>query len=203
MIDWDSWRARYAHMSYAEHVEFYDTVAAAHPSQQHYPLAVLAPWLRQVQGGVVELGGWRGELARDILAATPTITGWHNHEVCRWAATNPATTDPRYTATVDDCWLWEQGPLTGAMFVASHALEHLSDAHVAALVAQLRTHQVLVCSPLEHAGQTWGAYHGSHMLQLGWEGLGELLGRQGYTLVWGNGVAGMYSNGCRLWQRTP
>lgn len=185
-VDFDAWRVSYDAMTYDDHVRFYDAVWDAYPVQQHYDTGRATAFLARVDPRrVLELGGWRGELAAAILPEFPDIVRWRNVEVCRGAAENAACTDPRYEAIVPDAWLWERPDLVGFAdtFVASHVIEHMRGDQLRALFAVVlpSVDAVFLASPLDEEGQGWAGYHGSHILELGWRDVAALLANAGFA----------------------
>lgn len=184
--DWDAWRSRYDLMSFSDQQEFYDRVAREHPTQQHFSIDAFGDCLDQARPDVVvELGGWKGELAAATLNKSP-ITRWTNYEISRVAVQETVCKDPRYVAVALPHYLWEYPVAIEAdLFVASHVLEHLKVSHVLLLMSKVKAAHVYVEAPLPRSGvPAWKGYFGSHVLEVGWDGLGDLMGQCGYRKRW-------------------
>lgn len=181
MIDWDGYRAEYNSMSWEDQRAFYDRVWDLHPVQIHYDAEACARFLDATRPvTVMEIGGWRGELAGEMLMRFDWIASWHNREVCAGAVANQATADPRYHANVPTIWPW-QTPLRAEAFVASHTIEHMNETQLNALLAATTARAMFLASPLTEDGQDWAGYDGSHVLTLGWRDVIALAAKHGYV----------------------
>lgn len=177
MIDFDGWRRDYDRLTYAEHVEFYRQVAEVYPDQQHYNELAVREFLQDVTGDVLELGGWKGELAAKILPDFPLITAWLNIEIAPQAVTESVCTDVRYGVIVPDAFVWDTDrDLTRyRTLVASHVIEHMKRADVARLMGRLRhIERMYVDAPLPPQPSAWDKGESSHIIELGWIGLADL-----------------------------
>lgn len=182
MIDWDAYRAAYDGMTYGEQVAFYDRVWDLHPNQHHYDPEACATFLTSVKATrVIEIGGWRGELAAEMLARFPAIRRWHNVELCRGAIQSTVCQDPRYTCQVPGNWAWTMIHEPGAVLVAAHVIEHMALPQVGALLSALLPSAAFIQSPLMEEGQDWTGYTGSHVLRAGWREIVAVCGTHGLT----------------------
>lgn len=183
-MNFDEWRDRYNAMSYQEHVTFYDEIFKAYPVQQHFDSESARKFLAQVDArDVIEIGGWRGELADQMLKEFPAITRWVNWDICRGATISSVPTDSRYEANHPERWLWEVPNLfTGFdTFVASHVIEHMRAAELEKLVANMGDiNQIFLASPLSNEPTNWAGYNGTHILEVGWNGVTEIMGDYGF-----------------------
>ena len=188
MIDFDSWRRDYDRLTYSEHVEFYRTVAEAYPEQQHYNEPAIRSFLDGATGPVLELGGWKGELAASVLSDYPGIPKWLNVEIAPQAVTESACTDPRYSVIVPDAFLWDTDLDLSEYrtLVASHVIEHLKHADLIKLLRRTRSIEHLyVDAPLPETDPQWGGGNGqhSHIIEIGWGRLRSLLESYGFSRV--------------------
>lgn len=188
MIDWDAYRSDYGRMSYAEHLSFYDRVWAAYPVQIHFDLATAIRFFERTKPQrVLELGGWRGELAGEILSRFPSIERWENLEICRGAAQNTVVTDGRYSARTPTTWAWIDPSIdfhAFDTFVGSHVIEHMDWEQVTHLFDRLRSFRALfLASPLRDDPFDWKGYVGSHVLRMGWSGITHRLATQGWSEI--------------------
>lgn len=180
MIDWDAYRSGYDSMSYADQVAFYDKVWRLHPEQRHYSPDACSKFLSVVEPDrVLEVGGWRGELAAEMLPLFPKIMHWHNIEICRGAVENSVCSDPHYSTQVPSEWMWELPHEPGGVLVAAHVIEHMTKEQVLSLLWSTRPRAAFVQSPLTEKGQDWAGYNGSHVLKSGWEEVIDFFGWYG------------------------
>ena len=140
MIDFDDWRRNYDRLTCSEHVEFYRKVAEVYPEQQHYNELAVRMFLADCEGPVLEIGGWKGELAAAVLPDFPGIPEWLNVEIAPQAITESACTDPRYSVVVPPAFIWDADidlePYR--TLVASHVIEHLKRTDVVKLLNAIR-----------------------------------------------------------------
>jgi hypothetical protein len=185
-VDFDAWRRDYDRLSYAEHVEFYRHVAEVYPEQQHYNEPAVREFLVGVSGKVLEIGGWKGELAAAVLPDHPNITAWLNIEIAPQAITQNVCTDPRYSVEVLDSFIWDS-PMDLTPYrtlVASHVIEHMKRADVVKLLSRTRhVEHLYVDAPLPPKPSAWDKGESSHIIEVGWIGLANLFTSYGFRQV--------------------
>lgn len=184
-LDWDGWRENYDAMTFADQREFYKTVAAHFPDQSHHNAEVAHTFFDEIGPcTVAELGGWDGALAGEMLARHP-IELWTNYDL---VVVPQVCASPRYRLQALTRPLWD-APVEADAFVAMHVIEHVKAIELARLVAQLRVRECLIESPLEDGPTDWSGYSGTHVLELGWDGVDGLFERAGFEIthewVWG------------------
>lgn len=183
MIDWNAYRAAYDGMTFEEVVRFHDEVWERFPIQEYYSPDHLAAFFSE-RGPVrvVEVGGWRGEAANQILAAYP-VHSWTNYEICRTAALSPITSDKRYTGVHLDRWAWEMPVRTFDVAVLAHVIEHVRAEQLRSLIAWLALCEVrhlYVEAPLIDVGRSWRNSTSAHVLEIGWPDVIRLFGEAGF-----------------------
>lgn len=195
---WDAWRARYDEMSFADQCAFYDEVWQHWPYQAYYNPE---PAKRALAGvvSVVEIGGWQGHLAADVLGSRPDFERWTNYDICLGALDNPATDDPRYEAELLTDHPWEVGLDPADALVATHFIEHIKARELELLVERVFVDYRLIYleAPIaeDAVNYSWGGQDCSHILEWGWVQVGELLGRYGFEQVQDDGW-------CRAFRKT-
>lgn len=135
---------------------------------------------------VVEVGGWKGELAQYCLSKySNEIRDWTNIEFCENAIKKTVPMDSRYEAICPKsfCWFTKGHRLTGYdIFVSAHTIEHLSDDHMARLIQAISGISVVMFdAPLTAEGEDWNDFLGTHKLKMGWNKVNGLMIREGYT----------------------
>lgn len=188
-VRWDEWRARTEKMTYAEQQAFYDDVARDFPEQAHFVREVA---IRELTGaapaGVLEIGGWRGDLAAAVLAdpRSAAIRKWVNMDIAPSLAGMQRCRDPRYSFVVAPTWVWDTAiPDEYDAVVATHLIEHLTERQLETLLRRLaklgRARTLYLESPLREDSHGWKGYRGSHILGLGWAGVRRMVQAAGWT----------------------
>lgn len=178
-MNWDGWRQSYDRLTFQDQKDFYRDCAVLYPCQQHFDLEAAREFFdRYRPRTVLELGGWDGALASQILADHDEILCWRNHDL---VAVPQIPTDPRYELNELFEPLWEgRGYLYADAFVATHTIEHVKARELGRLVAKLHVKACLIEAPLDDSPLDWRGYDGTHVLELGWEGVDALFGTYGY-----------------------
>jgi hypothetical protein len=181
--DFDAWRDNYCDMSYERQKRFYDQVAVDHPCQQAFDLSCFVPFFRlhANHARVLELGGWKGELAAAVLAKLPSqqVISWDNYEISSVALLGSVCRDERYQAIVPDDFVWNIDLPPVDIWVMSHFAEHIRTCHLNLLFSRMgaEVNWLLIESPLPEQEDEvdWTGYHGSHILEVGWRQLCSFL----------------------------
>jgi hypothetical protein len=123
---------------------------------------------------VLELGGWDGRLAGEILERCPTINTWDNYEICRGLKERTVCDDSRYRLIVPANFIWDLSlDLTNYdMFVASHTIEHMSFAHFKRLMDEIHHIPILF---LNIPFPKNGSWHNSTSLHVMEASRGEII----------------------------
>lgn len=180
---WDEWRARYPNLTVAEQQAAYDAAFDEDRNQRRFDARTLQALLERIGEpvSVVELGGWDGELAAEVFAATNgQVKTWRNYEISPKAVAATVCDDPRYKAVVPKRFYW-QTRRRGDVFVASHVIEHLSLDHVRRTLDATDCRYVFLQAPLEAGPTDWAGYDGGHVLEVGWDGLDAELSARGFA----------------------
>lgn len=192
MIDWDEWRQQYQALDFHGQAAFYVEVAREYPEQTHWDLNACVGFYERLRPArIVEIGGWDGALAAEMLSRHPEIESWDNHEI---VAVPQACQDSRYRRHLLDDWFWLDPP-PGDALVTSHTVEHLSNEHLRDLLDASGGYRALfVATPLPDATRPrWGGYHGSHILDLSWDELDAEIQARGWFPEGRWGCARWYS----------
>lgn len=172
---WNKWRSLYDTLTCADNAAIMADFYACNQTQVHYTLpAIIDFFAKHPAKRVIEVGGWDGEVARQILSERPEIEWWTNYEICRGAAAKLSC--PRYEAPDLSSFVWDL-PLSIAKYdtlMASHILEHMKLRNIHALLDRLPTVRAVYVDapiPLDTTTNTWAGYQGSHILEVGWKQL--------------------------------
>lgn len=181
--DFDNWRARYATMTDIEHIEYANRSELEHPFQQHFSVDACLQFLSGDNSPVLEIGGWKGELAARVLSFLP-IESWTNVEISRRAVDANECTDPRFRAISPTEFRWWRGShgFTQPRIVMSHTIEHIAESDVRDLIGHMTQAQSwYIEAPLNDEPIDWSGYHGGHILEVGWNGVDSIFSSHGYT----------------------
>jgi glycosyltransferase involved in cell wall biosynthesis len=193
----DDWRDRYEW--YAENdkeqKEFFDDIARWFPTQAHYDLDQIAQFFVRNPSieNVIEIGGWQGDMARDILGSNWQIKGWMNIEYTDWAAFHPNCYDPRYHVSCPDNFRWWKykewcdGECNVDAIVMTHVAEHLKLHDFIDMVKPfMGVPLIYIESPIDTAevNRLWKGYYGTHVIDAKWPDLIEGMDNLGYDMVY-------------------
>ena len=142
--------------------------------------------LRRGNLKVLELGGYEGELALQILKIYPGIQ-WLNVEIVKHRMKKDlANYSYREHVLSDQLWNEKLNVRGYDVFASSHTLEHLSDMQVKLLFHYLVSNSIrylILQLPIQAKGQTWQGYGGAHVLRMGSNQIKKLL-TPSYCLVY-------------------
>lgn len=183
-VSWDQWRAYYDDWTLDDQRRFYDWVFAEHREQARFDAKTLGRLLAHAGQpvSVVELGGWDGEFAATMLGGPRPISSWTNYEISAAAVRGSVCVDPRYHAVTLEEWYWD-GHHEADVFVASHVIEHIRLADLRATFDATDCRWMFLQAPLAEGPMSWQGYHGTHILEVGWQGVEEELERRGFELL--------------------
>lgn len=176
-FDFDAWRAGYDHMTFEQQKSCYEEMAELYPCQRSFDLYQAAMFFQRYRPKtVVELGGWDGALASSCCSKR--MISWRNYDI---VAVPQVCLQPAYELVVLNRPLWEFDAVTADAFVATHTIEHLRARELEELVPKLKVKACLIEAPLREVPTDWTGYFGSHILEVGWDGVDALFVAQGFT----------------------
>jgi hypothetical protein len=184
--EWSNqWRTRYRSMPFHQHQSDTDAIMVGHATKDGHlidsrDLRECISTINHDGLEVIEFGGWRGAMAQSVLSQFPTLRSWTNYDICPSAMLDRDCFDSRYRCVVQDRFLWEtERPTRGDIFASSHAIEHLTAHHLNLLFKWLpdTIDWMYLCAPIQDscANETWQDYGGTHILEIGWEQVIDLL----------------------------
>lgn len=186
--DFDLWRENYDQLGYDDQLVFYNQVAIDHPLQRGFDEQEFIDFLEPLgKIDVIELGGWKGELAQFTLARLPKIRQWLNYEISEQAIKQTACKDSRYKATIPPDFLWNIDIPPADVFVSSHTIEHIKIEQLDKLFSKLPVKYIALQAPLGDEGTDWAGYYGSHILEVGWNTIIHILNDYGFKLTHSRG----------------
>jgi hypothetical protein len=188
-LDWDAYRKNYPQLSYRAQQAFHSEIYAQYPEQKHYSSEHVARAIEDtLPTSVFELGGWDGELAAEMLDRYPTIHSWTNYEICKEAAQAGDQRHPKYYAANLTDFYWEYGKHGKGwrcdLFVASHTIEHISANDLDKTVNATDAKAFFFDAPLLDWPINWMGSTTSHVLEIGWLEVHNLMRYRGYEPAW-------------------
>lgn len=190
--DFDQWRNDYDKSSYADQLTFYNQVEVDHPLQKGFDIEAFIRFFDYVLFDsepitVIELGGWKGELATEMLAKFCNIRRWLNYEISQEAVNKSVCTDERYEAIVPADFAWNIELAKSDVFVSSHTIEHIKADQLYKLFDKLQGKYIGLQAPLADGPTCWTRYYGSHILEVGWEDITQKLNDCDYQPIFQQG----------------
>ncbi len=200
--DFNQWREKYDSMSFQDQQDFYEDlilrgdIGEIVKNQNYFDKKVAtvcfeAVFSKQDKVNVLEMGGWRGEMAEMIFNKFPDKIGiWLNHEICEWAATNPVCKNYRYHSPKTIDFLWMVNLVNGNydILILSHVLEHIKLKDLISLLNVVKGISYLyIDAPIEDKTESvnWKDYNGTHILEIGWNDLEGIIKDFGYEKLCG------------------
>jgi hypothetical protein len=164
------------------------------PEQAHFNYTPIKHWLDTIVPkpvSVIEIGGWRGDLAELALSSFENIELWHNYDLISLNG-HQKCNDSRYKliSLEDDLWHLSLSSDYNAL-IATHVIEHLKWAELIELIKWIppgiRT--VLLEAPLPASDEdiNWKGDHSSHILEKGWEQVILLMERHMFSVDYRDG----------------
>lgn len=189
----NDWRKTYDSKSYEEHVAFHEKWSKIYPNQNRYDservrlFFSLAIHLER-SINVLEIGGWKGQLATKMLKEFPWIRRWHNVEIVRSAAEETVCHSKRYSVEILPDFFWN-APFDVDLYdvlLLSHVVEHIKKEDFAGILRQIDLIKHLyVAAPIEQRTENvdWKGFVGTHILEIGWEDVHKLIQRYGFEMI--------------------
>lgn len=191
----DKWRKNYSRMTYDDQRKYYNTILNLTCDQRQYTIEYIEKpfnnMLKDKELKIIELGGYQGELAHRILRKYSNIVAWDNFEITDRARTNSVCNDGRYRPIITNEFLWDIGYVALEekynVFLSSHTIEHISTADFKKLVDTVIRHcdycilEIPMPYNVPKNDLNWKGFDGTHILDIPWEEILEILYRAGFT----------------------
>lgn len=187
----DDWRKNYDNLDYETQQRFYDKVHVAFPDQHRHDAAAANEFLTMADENlnVLEIGGYTGELAKEMLSIWPEtkIRSWRNIEISKSAVDKSACNDARYSAECLPDFFWKTNGFESDTLIMSHVLEHIKVENFMEFLSHVKFKRIYIDTPIPESepGQ-WSGYMGSHIFESSWDELEKQLEERGYTTIYRN-----------------
>jgi hypothetical protein len=162
-----------------------------YPYQAHFDYVPVSHWLENIADkptSVVEIGGWRGDLANLALSSYKYIERWHNYDLLEDNGSQKCQ-DPKYKLVSLKDYVWNLSP--GAEYnslVATHMIEHISWSEFKELVHWIpeSVNSVLFEAPLPESAENhdWSGDFSSHVFEKGWEQVISEMAKNRFTICY-------------------
>jgi len=185
----NKWRSLYYELTHEENIQFGYDMEAKYPHQASFDVKPFQKMFDRVGAdriSVVEIGGWKGELAKQIFSSHGgMIHSWFNIDMCK-AATEKTVdmTGIPYSVRFPDSFDWfkHRRDQPFDVCVSAHTLEHLTGKDVLTLLDWMNLIPVVMLEiPISEEGQSWDGYEGTHILEFGWKRIREEMEKRHYN----------------------
>ena len=182
---WDRWRDLYYVLTHDENIEFGNAIEAKYHNQNSYTVSNFDHLFKNCAkpfSRVLEIGGWKGELAQHCLSKY-TIISWLNVDMCKAAVDKSVCKDLRYLARFPNRFDWFEEKRSDKfdICISAHAIEHLSDQHLEQLIKYISGIPLVIFeAPISMERNDWSGYQGTHILKYGWNDVNRVMAEHGY-----------------------
>lgn len=185
MNEFDNWRSRYDSMTYDEQVAYHNSIEDRYPEQAHYNYPNVRASIMEAGYSVdiLEFGCWKADMAAEALTEFPAIKSWTGIEICQAAIEKTRCKDKRFEYIFPEMFDWfnVMDRPTCDLILATHFIEHLSNAHFEQLVTFCKgVPYIYFEAPLSEGDQDWTGYIGTHKLGYGWMNVCRVMAQQGF-----------------------
>jgi len=185
MLTFNEWREKYSILTDEEQKQYMNDIEEKYPVQIQFNNSAFYDFFKFVYSdtSVIEMGGWKGELANKILPNFPNIKEWVNYELCENAINKSVCNDSRYKTINSIFRWWENADINSDIFVASHSIEHINKCDFFNLIKKVNSQYIFFDIPLLFEGQSWDNYGGTHINTIMWDELIKLLKNNNYNVI--------------------
>ena len=189
VCQFDRYRKLYNSFSFKHKIKLAAKWLKQYPEQAHFNYTPVNYWLKNLvpmPANILEIGGWRGDLAEKALSSFENINLWHNYDLIK---TNnyQKCYDNRYKLISLDKDLWHM-PVNYEYnaLIATHMIEHLNWKELTQLIDWIpeSISTVLFEAPLPASDENinWKGDHSSHVLEKGWEQVISEMKNHGFSI---------------------
>ncbi len=187
--DFDRHRDKYDILSFSDKKKLAKKWLRKYPEQAHFNYESVDNWIKEIvpmPRRIIEIGGWRGDLASRVFDSGREIEYWHNYDLLENGKVQRCN-DHRYKLITLDDYLWNKPvSIDYNALIATHMIEHINWIELNALVNWLPTgiKTVLFEAPLPDDAEdySWKGDHSSHVLGKGWLQVKRVMERKGFTV---------------------
>ena len=176
IYQFDKFRKSYSSVTFKSRAKLANKWLIKYPEQAHFDYSPIEKWLKNIvekPANILEIGGWRGDLAVKALAAFEHINTWHNYDLLDLNNYQKCT-DERYRLITLDDYIWNKKlRFDYNALIATHMIEHICWNELVELIRwiPLNIRTVLFEAPIPASAENinWKGDYSSHVLEKGWE----------------------------------
>ncbi|MBF0226309.1 MAG: glycosyltransferase family 2 protein [Desulfobacterales bacterium] len=192
--NFDTYRKKYDTFSFQVLVKKADKWLHQYPEQANFNLPPIIYWFDNFvskPASVLEIGGWRGDLAMTLLPKYKFIDLWHNYDLITDKSTQKCS-DVRYKqiSLKDYIWNIPVAKIYNSL-IATHMIEHIKWRELLLLINWIPEHitSVLFEAPLDKSNENidWTGDRSTHILEKGWAEIIHEMAKNGFKQVYTNG----------------
>ena len=187
-FNFNEWREKYDSYSFKQQKEINNRFESLFPRQQKFVTKEVVNFLKDIPNPkILEIGGWKGELAFQTLAQNKKIILWHNYDICSNAIDKNICKDERFKSIVLTDFAWNLDIFSEYnTCILSHIIEHVRKHELEKLFKKLKNIkyfyiQAPLNSPYLLSG--WNNFYGTHILECGWKGITNMLKNYNETII--------------------
>ena len=174
------WRNEYDRYSFAKQKQIYNALEVKYPDQQKFTTEEISNFLKDIKNlKILEIGGWKGELASKILSQNENIISWDNYEICSNAVEKTVCTDKRYKPILLKDFPWNLNIFGNYnVCILSHVIEHIKENQLKLFFDKIyRCNYIYIEAPIKENRKdvNWNNYGGTHILECGWNDIDKML----------------------------
>ena len=190
----DKWRELYHELTSEEQSAFYNALEVRFPHQQSFTLSNFQRFFNGESGHVLEVGGWKGELANHFVG---NGLMWTNIELCQNAIdkTVPKHLNYMVVKPIEYNWfnMFKHGGIY-SHFVSAHMIEHITDSQLQDMLNMIKgIKRVILEAPISNNENNWKGYFGTHILKMGWDQIDEIMKGYRYKVT-------VYNQHCHVYE---
>jgi len=108
--EFDNYRKKYDSLSFSDKKRITRRWSKKYPEQAHFRYDYVDLWLQKyvkTPVRILEIGGWKGDLASKVLLSSMNIELWHNYDLIESDSTEICK-DKRYNLFSLDYYVWNK-----------------------------------------------------------------------------------------------
>ena len=172
----DIFRNQYDSISFKQLVKMANEWLHEYPEQASFDLPLIELWFDKFVNKptyILEIGGWRGDLAESILSKNDFILCWDNFDLISDTSTQKCH-NKRYQQIHLSNYIWDcKVDIKYNSLIATHVIEHLKWRELVLLIRWIPDNikTVLFEAPIVQSAENfdWTGHYSTHILEKGWE----------------------------------